>query len=66
MLGDIEGFIQLIPGTYKCDKPINVTGVEKVHLKCYCVIGNFVNGIRQPTFFSFAPYKPPGHKIYKS
>ena len=66
VLGDIEGFIQLIPGTYKCDKPINITCVENVHLKCYCIIGSFVKGIRQPTFFSLAPDKPPGHKICKS
>ena len=29
-LNDIEGFIQLIPVTYKSDKPINITGVDKV------------------------------------
>ena len=34
VLGDIEGFIQLIAGTYKSDKPNNITGIVKVHLKC--------------------------------
>ena len=34
VLGDIEGFVQLIAGTYKSDKPINITGIAKVHLKC--------------------------------
>ena len=34
VLGDIEGFVQLIAGTCKSDKPINITGINKVHLKC--------------------------------
>ena len=34
VLGDIEGFVQLIAGTYNSDKPINITGIEKLHSKC--------------------------------
>ena len=34
VLGDIEGFVQLIAGTCKSDKPINITEIDKVHLKC--------------------------------
>ena len=64
-LGDIEGFIQLIPGSYKSDKPINITGIDKVHLKCDCIQGSIVNGIREPILYSFALSSPPGHKIYK-
>ena len=30
-LGDIAGFIQLIPATYKGDKPIKITGIDKIH-----------------------------------
>ena len=33
-LDDIDGFYQLIAGSYKSDKPINITGIEKIHLKC--------------------------------
>ena len=64
-LGDIEGFIQLIPGSYKSDKPINITGIDKVHLKCDCINGSIVNGTREPILYSFALSSPPGHKIYK-
>ena len=32
-LDDIDGFYQLIAGSYKSDKPINITGIGKVHLK---------------------------------
>ena len=31
-LDDIDGFYQLIKGSYKIDKPINITGVDKFHL----------------------------------
>ena len=63
-LGDIEGFIQLIPGIYKSDRPVNITGIDKVHLKCDCINGSIVNGTREPVLYSFALSLPPGHKIY--
>ena len=31
-LDDIDGFNQLIAGSYKSDRPINITGIDKVHL----------------------------------
>ena len=62
---DIEGFYQILPGSYKSDKPINITGIDKIYLKCDCIQGSIVNGIREPILFSFALSSPPGHKIYK-
>ena len=64
-LDDIEGFYQLIPGSYKSDKPINITGIDKIHLKCDCIQGSIVTGIREPVLYSFALDQPPGHKLYK-
>ena len=64
-LDDIEGFYQLIANEYKSDKPINITGIDKIHLKCDCIQGSIVNGIRKPILYSFALSSPPGHKIYK-
>ena len=64
-LEDIEGFYQLIAGLYKSERPINITGIDKVHLKCDCVDGSIVNGTREPILYSFALDQPPGHKIYK-
>ena len=64
-LDDIEGFYQLIAGSYKSERPINITGVDKVHLKCGCIDGSIVNGVREPILYSFALDQPPGHKIYK-
>ena len=64
-LDDIDGFYQLIAGSYKSDRPINITGIDKIHLKCDCIQGSIVNGIREPILYSFALLSPPGHKIYK-
>ena len=64
-LDDIEGLYQLIAGFYKSDKPINTTGINKIHLKCDCIQGSIINGIREPILYSFALSSPPEHKIYK-
>ena len=64
-LDDLEGFYQLIPRSYQSERPINITGIDKVHLKCDCIDGSIVNGVREPILYSFALDQPPGHKIYK-
>ena len=64
-LDDIDGFYQIIAGSYKSDKPINITGIDKIHLKTDCIQGSIVNGIREPILYSFALSSPPGHRIYK-
>ena len=55
----------MIPGSYKSDKAINITGIGKIHLKCDCIQGSIVNGTCEPFLYSFALNQPPGHKIYK-
>ena len=64
-LDDIDGFYQLISGSYKSEKPINITGIDKVHLKTDCIDGSIMNGFRQPILYNFALDQPPGCKIYK-
>ena len=64
-LDDIERFVQLIPGSYKSDKPINVTGINKLHLKADCIQGSSLKGVRQPILYSFALDQRPGQKIYE-
>ena len=64
-LDDIYGFYQLIAGSYESDKPINITGIDKIHLKADCIQGSIVNGRREPILYSFALSSPPGHKIQK-
>ena len=62
-LNDIEGFYQILAGSYKSDKPINTTGIDKIHLNCDCIQGSIVNGIREPILYSFPLSSPPGHTI---
>ena len=64
-LDDIDGFYQLIAGSYKSDKPLNITGIDKIHLNCDCIQGSIINGLREATLYSFALSSPLGHKIYK-
>ena len=64
-LDDLDGFYQLIAGSYKSDRLINITGIDKVHLKCDCIQGSIVNGIREPIFHSFALSPPPSYKLFK-
>ena len=64
-LNDIDSHYQIIAGSYKSDKPINITGIDKIHLKCDCIQGSIVNGLREAILLSFALSSPPGHKIYK-
>ena len=64
-LNDIEGFYQILTCSYKSDKPINITGIDKVHLNCNVVDGSIVNGVREPILYTLALDQPPGHEIYK-
>ena len=61
----IDGFYQLIAGSSKSDRPINITGIDKIHLKCDYIQGSIVNGIREHILSSFALSSPPRHKNYK-
>ena len=49
-LDDIDGFYPLIAGSYKSDRPINITAIDKILLKCDSINGIIVNGIRQPIY----------------
>ena len=64
-LNDIEEFYQILPGSYESNTPINITGIDKVHLKCDCIQGSIVNGTRDSILYSFVLSSPLGHKIYK-
>ena len=53
-LGDIERFVQEKPGNYRSEKPVSSSGINKYHLKCDCINGSFVNGIRERVWYNFA------------
>ena len=65
LLDDIDGFYQLSSGSYKSEKPINITGINKTHSKCDCIQGSIVNGKREPILYTFALSSPPVRKLYK-
>ena len=65
-LNDIEGFYQTLPGTYQSNKPISITGIDKVHLKCDCIQGSIVNGIRESILSSLALSAPRDIKYTKN
>ena len=56
---DIEEFFQLIAGSYRSDRPINITGIDRIHLKCDFIQGSIVSGNREPFLFNFALSSPP-------
>ena len=64
-LDDIERFYQSIAGSNKSERPINITGMDKIHSKCDCNNASIINGTREPHFYSFALSSSSGHKIYK-
>ena len=65
VLRDIPSFVRLIPESYKSDKPINITGMYRIHLNCDCIQGSMVNGVRETIFNSLALSSPTGHKVFK-
>ena len=62
---DTVGFYQLIAGSFKINRHINIKGINKTHLKADCIQRNIVNVIREQILYNFALDKPPGRKIYK-
>ena len=40
-------------GTHTSEIPVMISPSDKVHLKCDCVDGSIVNGIREKFLFSF-------------
>ena len=65
VLGDIPGFVQLITGSYKSNKPINIIVIDKMHQKWHCFEVSILDGVRLPILYSLTLNSPPGHKIFK-
>ena len=45
-------------------KIVNLGSTNKIHLKCDCIDGSLVNGIRQSILYSFVLDKLPGYKVF--
>ena len=51
-------------GVYISNKILNLNTISKIHLKCDCIDGSVVDGVRQPILYSFVLDKKPGYKIF--
>ena len=49
---------------YTSQKVVNLGSTKKIHLKCDCIDGSVLNGIRQPILFSCVLDKLPGYKVF--
>ena len=55
----------MIAGSYESDRPINITGIDKVPLKGDCINRSIMDGKRETVLYSFGLISLPGQKIYK-
>ena len=49
---------------YTSQKVVNLGSTNKIHLKCDCIDGSVVNGLRHPISYSFVLDKLPGYKVF--
>ena len=49
---------------YTSQKVVNLGSTNKIYLKCDCIDGSVVNGMRQPILYSFVLDKLPGYKVF--
>ena len=49
---------------YLSQKIVNLSSTNKIHWKCDAIDGSVVDGIRQPTLYSFVLDKPAGYKVF--
>ena len=52
------------PGVYTSAKILNLSSINKIHLKCDFVDGSVLNGVRQSILFSFNSDEPSGYKVF--
>ena len=66
-LNEVLGFTEMYykAGEHVSEKVINIMPINKIHLKCNCIDGSIVNGLREPILFTFSLDKAPGFKIFK-
>ena len=64
ILGFTSGWDYKHYNKYTSQKIVNLGSTNKIHLKCDCIDGLVVNGLRQSIFYSFVLDKLPGYKIF--
>ena len=51
-------------GNYTTDKFLNLTAIDKIHLKSDVIDGSVVEGLRQPVLYSFVLDDPSGYEVF--
>ena len=64
ILGFTPGWDYKHYNEYNSQKIVNLGSTNKIHLKCDCIDGSVVNGLRQPILYSFVLDKLPGYKVF--
>ena len=64
ILGFTAGWDYKHYNKYINQKIVNLSNTNKIHLKCDVINGSVVNGLRQPTLYSFVLDKLPGYKVF--
>ena len=64
VLGFNSGWDYKFYNKYTSQKIVNLGSTNKIHLKCDCIDGSVVNGVRQPILYSFVLDKLPGYKVF--
>ena len=64
VLGFNSGWDYKFYNKYTSQKIVNLGSTNKIHLKCDCIDGSVVTGVRQPIFYSFVLDKLPGYKVF--
>ena len=53
------------PGVYSSDKKLNLSTINKIHMKYDVIDGSVVNGLRQPILFSFILDRAAGYRMFR-
>ena len=64
ILGFTAGWHYKHYNKYNSQKIVSLSNTNKIHLKCDCIDGSVVNGLRQPILYSFVLDKKPGYKVF--
>ena len=64
VLGFTPGWDYKHYNEYTSQKNVNLGSTNNIHLKCDCIDGSVVNGLRQPILYSFNLDKLPGYKVF--
>ena len=64
IVGVTSGWHYKCDDRYTCQKIVNLSSTNKIHLKCDVIDGSLVNGCRQPILYNFVLNKPSGYKVF--